>query len=61
MAIIDAAINKGVFTGMETLLALEEKQQCTLMQENTLCLKTMVNFESMDQEAPSDLNAFKKA
>ena len=61
MAIIDAAINKGVFTGMETLLALEEKQQCTLMQENALCLKTMVNFESMDQEAPSDLNAFKKA
>jgi hypothetical protein len=30
------------------------------MRENALHLKTMVNFESMDQEAPDDLNAFKK-
>ena len=61
MAIIDAAINKGVFTGMETLLTLEEKQQYALKQKNALYLKTMVNFESMDQEAPDDLSAFKKA
>ena len=61
MAIIDAAINKGIFTGMEILLALEEKQQHVLKRENAMFLKTMVNFESMDQEAPDDLNAFKKA
>jgi alpha-D-ribose 1-methylphosphonate 5-triphosphate synthase subunit PhnG len=61
MAIIDAAINKGVFTGMETLLTLERGQHDMVMRENSMHLKTMVNFESMDQEAPNDLNAFKKA
>ena len=60
MAIIDAAINKGVFTGMDTLLELERKQIDKVMRENAMHLKTMVNFESMDQEAPGDLNAFKK-
>ena len=61
MAIIDAAVNKGVFTGMNTLLKLEKEQNERIMRENAMHLKTMVNFESMDQEAPSDLNAFKKA
>jgi alpha-D-ribose 1-methylphosphonate 5-triphosphate synthase subunit PhnG len=60
IAIIDAAINKGVFNGMDTLLTLERKQMNDLMRENGLHLKTMVNFESMDQEAPNDLNAYKK-
>jgi alpha-D-ribose 1-methylphosphonate 5-triphosphate synthase subunit PhnG len=61
MAIIDAAINKGVFTGMETLLTLEKQQNALMMRENALHLKTRVNIESMDQEAPNDLSAFKKA
>ena len=61
MAIIDAAANKGVFTGMNALLELEKEQNNRLMRENAMHLKTMVNFESMDQEAPDDLNAFKKA
>ncbi|MDR2770601.1 MAG: phosphonate C-P lyase system protein PhnG [Clostridiales Family XIII bacterium] len=61
MAIIDAAINKGVFDGADRLLALEKEQEDRLMRENALHLKTMVNFESMDREAPNDLNAFKKA
>ena len=60
MAIIDAAVNKGVFTGMETLLALEKGQNDMVMRENAMHLKTMVSFESMDQEAPDDLNTFKK-
>jgi len=60
MAIIDAAINKGVFTGMDMLLELERKQIDKVARENAMHLKTMVNFESMDQEAPGDLNAFKK-
>jgi alpha-D-ribose 1-methylphosphonate 5-triphosphate synthase subunit PhnG len=61
MAIIDAAVNKGVFTGMDALLELEKAQNDTIMRENAMHLKTMVNFESMDGEAPDDLNAFKKA
>ena len=61
MAIIDAAINKGVFNGMETLIELEKEQSDRVMRENAMHLKTMVNFESMDLEAPNDLNAFKKA
>jgi alpha-D-ribose 1-methylphosphonate 5-triphosphate synthase subunit PhnG len=60
MAIIDAAINKGIFTGMEKLLELEKRQNDLIMRENAMHLKTMVNFESMDQEAPNDLNAYKK-
>ena len=61
MAIIDAAVNKGVFTGMDALLELERQQNDRVMRENAMYLKTMVNFESMDQEAPNDLSAFKKA
>ena len=61
MAIIDAAINKGVFNGMDTLFRLEKEQNDRVMRENAMHLKTMVNFESMDQEAPDDLAANKKA
>jgi len=61
MAIIDAAYNKGVFNGMDTLFALEREQNERVMRENAMHLKTMVNFESMDQEAPDDLAANKKA
>jgi alpha-D-ribose 1-methylphosphonate 5-triphosphate synthase subunit PhnG len=61
MAIIDAAVNKGVFTGMDALLALEKEQNDRVMRENAMHLKSMVNFESMDQEAPDDLAANKKA
>ena len=60
IAIIDAAVNKGVFNGMDTLLELEKEQNDKLMRENAMHLKTMVNFESMDQEAPDDLAANKK-
>ena len=61
MAIIDAAVNKGVFIGMDILFALEKEQNDREMRENAMHLKTMVNFESMDQEAPDDLAANKKA
>ena len=61
MAIIDAAVNKEVFDGFEKLAELEEKQNKREMQEHVMNLKTMVNFESMDQEAPDDLAANKKA
>ena len=61
MAIIDAAVNKGVFIGMDKLAELEKKQNERVMQENTMHLKTMVNFESMDGRAPDDLAANKKA
>ena len=61
MAIIDAAVNIGVFDGFEKLAELEEKQNKKEMREHVMNLKTMVNFESMDQEAPDDLAANKKA
>ena len=60
MAVIDAAINKGVFTRMDKLLTLEKEQNDIIMRENAMHLKTMVSFETMDQEAPGDVNAFKK-
>lgn len=61
MAIIDAAVNKGVFSGMNILLTLEQKQTDLVLRENAMHLKTMVNFDSMDGEVPDDVNAFKKA
>lgn len=61
MAIIDAAVNRGVFTATETLRVLEQQQEERLMRENALHMKTMVNFESMDGEVPDDVAAFKKA
>ena len=60
MAIIDAAANKGIFAGMDALIALEKQQNDLAMRENSMHLKTTVNFESMDQEAPDDLAANKK-
>ena len=60
MAIIDAAINRGVFTETDTLLTWEEEQNDRTMRENAMHLKTMVNFESMDGEMPDDLAANKK-
>ena len=61
MAIIDAAVNKGIFTRMDKLMELEKEQNDKIMRENAMHLKTMVNFQSMDTEAPNDVNAFKKA
>jgi alpha-D-ribose 1-methylphosphonate 5-triphosphate synthase subunit PhnG len=61
MAIIDAAINRGIFNGMDKLLEFEKQQNDHVMKKNAMHLKTMVNFESMDQEAPDDLAANKKA
>ena len=61
MAIIDAAINKGVFGDMDKLYELEKQQNDLVMRENAMHLKTMVNFESMDGRAPDDLAANKKA
>jgi len=61
MAMIDAAVNRGVFDDMDTLLALEKEQEERVQRENALHLKTMVSFTSMDQEVPKDVNAFKKA
>ena len=60
MAVIDAAVNKGVFTGTNTLLELEKEQDERIMRENAMHLKTMVNFESMDHKEPNDVSAFKK-
>ena len=61
MAIVDAAVNGGVFTGIETLLTLEKQHKERITRENALHMKTMVNFESMDGEVPGDVAAFKKA
>jgi alpha-D-ribose 1-methylphosphonate 5-triphosphate synthase subunit PhnG len=61
MAIIDAAINKGVFEGMDRLLEIEKEQEDIMRRENALHLKTMVNFKTMDGEAPQDVSSFKKA
>jgi alpha-D-ribose 1-methylphosphonate 5-triphosphate synthase subunit PhnG len=52
MAIIDAACNRGVFYDEAALLELERAQIEREEKENALHLKTMVNFTSMDQEAP---------
>ena len=60
MAIIDAACSKGIFTHMDKLLELEKQQNDHVMRENAMHLKTMVDFESLDQEAPEDLAANKK-
>ena len=61
IAIIDAAINKGVFSDMDKLAELEKQQNDLVARENAMHLKTMVNFESMDGRAPDDLAANKKA
>lgn len=58
MAVIDAAVNKGVFHGMDRLLTLEKEQLEITERENALHLKSMVNFESIDREVPDDVSAF---
>jgi alpha-D-ribose 1-methylphosphonate 5-triphosphate synthase subunit PhnG len=52
IAIIDAAMNKGIFTEEEKLLKLEQQQLELEQKEHAMHLKTMVSFSSMDQEAP---------
>ncbi len=57
MAIIDAAFNKNVkeLDGIcNTLFNLEKEQQLAIEKENSLYLKTMVNFKSMDTLSPSN-------
>ena len=61
MAIIDAAVNMGVFDDFEKLTELEQNQNRHEMQEHAMNLRTMVSFDSLDQEAPYDLAANKKA
>ncbi|MBQ8515458.1 MAG: phosphonate C-P lyase system protein PhnG [Ruminococcus sp.] len=51
MAIIDAACNYGCFQRENELYDLERKQQERIEKENTMFMKTMVNFNSMDSEA----------
>lgn len=52
MAIIDAACNGNFFEDENVLLALEEEQNSKEEKENSMFMKTMVNFHSMDSEAP---------
>ena len=61
MAIIDAAVNGGNFNGWNKLLELEKDQNDMVMRENAMHIKTMVSFDSINQEVPNDLNAFKRA
>ena len=51
MAIIDAAMNKGVFAHQDLLLQWEQVQRRKLEQENAMFQKTKVDFHSMDAEA----------
>lgn len=50
MAIIDAAINKGVFEDETTLLNIEKEIIIKEQKINAMHLKTMVSFNSMDSE-----------
>jgi alpha-D-ribose 1-methylphosphonate 5-triphosphate synthase subunit PhnG len=52
MAVIDAAINKGVFTDQAFLFDLEKTQLELDEKVNAMHLRTMVNFASMDTELP---------
>ena len=51
MAILDAAYNKGIFVAEHVLLELERAQMLHEQKENALHLKTMVSFQSMDQQS----------
>lgn len=51
MAVIDAVINGGTFTGEEILYAMEKEQKTAEEKENAMHMNTMVNFTSMDSEA----------
>jgi alpha-D-ribose 1-methylphosphonate 5-triphosphate synthase subunit PhnG len=50
MAVIDAAYNKGLFYDEAVLLELERSYTLLEERENAMHLKTMVNFNSLDQE-----------
>lgn len=50
MALIDAAVNAGVFTHMDVLEKLEQEQKLVEEKENAMFMNTMVNFHSMDSE-----------
>lgn len=52
MAVIDAAVNRGVFTQGDTLLALEQAQNERDARVNALHRQTAVSFTSMDAEMP---------
>lgn len=52
MAIIDAACNGNFFEEEDVLFALEREQIRRVEKENAMFMKTMVNFHSMDSEAP---------
>lgn len=54
MAIIDAAVNKGIFEDIDILNEWEEKQQQKEEKENAMHLKTMVSFSSMHTEASNE-------
>ena len=54
MAIIDAAVNKGIFEDIDILNVWEEKQQQKEEKENAMHLKTMVSFSSMHTEASNE-------
>lgn len=53
MAVIDAAVTRGVFSETETLLRWETEQESRAMREHALHLQTMVHFTSMDAEMPT--------
>lgn len=53
MAVIDAAVTRGVFAETDTLLGWEAEQDARAMREHALHLQTMVNFTSMDAEMPT--------
>lgn len=53
MAVIDAAVSRGVFEDSDALLALEAEQAARDGRENALHRQTMVQFTSMDAEMPT--------
>ncbi len=50
MAVLDAAVNAGIFQGEDALLILEAAQTAETEKENALYLNTMVSFTAMDAE-----------
>lgn len=54
MAVIDAAVNKGIFDDIDVLNELEKKQQQKEERENAMHLKTMVSFNSMHTEVSNE-------
>ena len=50
MAVLDAAVNAGIFQEEDALLILEAAQTAETEKENALYLNTMVSFTAMDAE-----------